>query len=150
MPDLREQVREWLIDARYGVIDQTRLIARADQAIADLAEPPDYLFAISLGEALDNVPRLDLRAETIAQNDLAKLARRLLDGLQTECLSLEHIAAVASRIEFPTGDEAQDTWRHLSWIADEAGLIDQGVKDPSTFRDGVIAALQRATDGNDD
>lgn len=119
-------------------------MARADRVIETLAVPPDYIIAISLGERLDHVPGLDLVAERVTELDLGKLARRLLDGLETGLLTLENIAEIAAKIGFPRHANYADVWLHFNWITDEADLIDHGTGDPTQFRDGVIAALRKA------
>lgn len=78
LQELREEVRGWLVDAKYGVITEGELVARADSLIAELAEPPDYLIAVSLGESLAQVPRLDMVKERIDARDLGLFAGRLL------------------------------------------------------------------------
>ena len=50
--DLREKVRARLVDVKVGLIDSAELVDRADRAIAEIDNSPDYLNALSLGEPL--------------------------------------------------------------------------------------------------
>jgi hypothetical protein len=68
--DLRETVRTWLVDAKFDVIDKAELVELADMAIAQLDSPPDYLFAVSLGEPLFHLDRLDLVKYPLNVEDL--------------------------------------------------------------------------------
>lgn len=139
---MRERVRTWLIDARLGLIERAELEARADRAIRALDDPPDYLTALSLGEPLLHVPRLDLVKEPLAPDDLARLAARLLEGLETGGLDLDRVAAVAARISFPRDDAMIGPWARFAWITDELDLIESGGKDGAGYRDRVIAVLR--------
>lgn len=141
--DLREQVRAWLIDAKVGLIDRAELVARVDRAIRALDDPPDYLTALSLGEPLLHVPRLDLVKEPLAPDDLARLSVRLLEGLEAGGIDLQKVAVVAARISFPRDDAMIDPWVQFAWISDELDLIETGCKDGTGYRDGVIAALRK-------
>lgn len=142
--DLREKVRAWLIDAKVGLIDSAELTDRADRAIGEIDNPPDYLIALSLGEPLRHVARLDLVKDRISVEDLGGLAVRLLDRLASGDISLDQVAAVAARLSFPRHDnEMIDAWAQFCWITDEQDLIDQGVKDGANFKDGVIEALRK-------
>jgi hypothetical protein len=121
------------------------LVARADHAISELDEPPDYLIALSLGEPLLHVDQLDLVKFPLTRKDLGGLAIRLLERLESETIGLEEIATVAARISFPRDDAMIDAWTQFDWITDEMDLIEHGIKDDSEFRDGVIAALRQAS-----
>lgn len=143
--DLREEVRGWLVDARYGLISPAELIARADQMIASLDEPPDFLFALSMGEPLAHISRIDLVKESIVLADLAKLAGRLLKLLESGDIDTERVAIVAQRIAYPYDDEAsEEAWREFDWISNEQHFIGTGVKTSSTYEQDVRSALSRA------
>lgn len=77
--DLREKVRARLVDVKDGLIDSPELVDRADRAIAEIDNPPDYLIALSLGEPLHYVARLDLVQDSMSNEDLGRLALRLLE-----------------------------------------------------------------------
>ena len=140
---LREEVREWLVDKRVGLIDSEELQRRADRKIAGLDAPPDYLIVISLGESLAHIERLDLVREPLTREDLGKLAVRLLAGLKTGCLDLETVAVAATHITFPRHDKMIDAWVEFAWIIDEWQYIEDGMKGPEGYEDGVFAALER-------
>ena len=142
--ELREIVRGWLIDERVGFIGSTELKARADRTISDTDDPPDFLIAVSLGEPLHFVDRLDLLKHRLTSEDLGGLASRLLEALDAGRVDVEEIAAISARIAFPTHDsEMVDPWTWFCWITDEADLIDQGIRDGANFKDGVIEALNK-------
>ena len=144
--ELREQVREWLIDAKVGFIDKAELVARADEAIRQNDTPPDYLIAVSLGEALDHLPRLDLVKEPMDLEDLQRLAARLLRALEANQIDLEGVGAIAARITFPRSDEGMiDAWVQFDWITDELDLVESGIKEGHNLRDRVAQALQDAS-----
>ena len=107
---LREEVREWLVDASYGVISQEDLVARADAAIAKLDAPPHYLTAISLGRPLSQLPRLDLIKDQVAHEDLYKLAGRLLQLFDHGQIAIPEIAAIAFAVCDDEDRKASEIW----------------------------------------
>lgn len=141
--ELRETIRQWLIDTSLGLIDAAELTVLADQAIVEFDAPPDFLIAVSLGEPLTGVPRLDLVAEPLALADLRALATRLITGLESDTLDLEVVAVAAARLSFPRSDALADAWAQFAWISDEKDLIDQGVKEATGYRENVFAALRQ-------
>jgi hypothetical protein len=146
--ELRERVREWLVDANVGLIGPDELIARADDAIKTLESPPDYLFAISLNESLEFQPRLDLVMEPLGTVDLQRLAARLLKRYRNAELSLEKLGAIAARVTFPRhDDDLVDVWLHFAWITDELDLVESGCKDRSDLEANIVGVLERASAG---
>lgn len=141
---LREDVREWLIDKHVGLIDSAELMRRADQKIAELDAPPDFLLTVSLGEPLAHVERLDLVKERLTREDLAKLAGRMLARLKAGDLDLETVAAAATKISFPRDEAMIDPWLEFDDISDRRHQIEWGLAGPEDFRSHVIAALERA------
>ncbi len=141
---LREEVREWLIDWNVGLIDSEELKRRADRKIAELDEPPYFLIAVSLGEPLAHIERLDLVKERPTREDLGKLAARMLEGLKADEFDLGTIAAAATMIRFPRDEAMIDLWLEFDSISDRLDLIEAGITDPAGFRSEVIAALERA------
>lgn len=143
--NLREEVRTWLVDAKVGLIDADEIVARADRAIAGQESPPDYLLALSMGEPLYHVERLDLVKEPVDKTDLGKLAGRLLALLETNDIDLDRLGVVAANVSFPRADSAAvNVWTHFDWITDELHLIEIGIKDPTKLRAGAVEALRAA------
>lgn len=146
LQELREEVRGWLVDAKYGVITEGELVARADSLIAELAEPPDYLIAVSLGESLAQVPRLDMVKERIDARDLGLFAGRLLARLEAGEMDGEAIAAVCAKVAWPRDERAQNAWLSFTNITDRKDLIEQGVCDDLKYEDFLRAELKRAAE----
>lgn len=144
--EMREQVRAWLIDAKFGIIGTAELTALADQTIAALDEPPDYLVSVSLGEPLFHIERLDIVKYPITQEDLGGLAARLLSKIESQTISAMEVATIATNISFPSTDEPEGACMQFDWISDEAHLIGEGISDGANFRDDVIAALRSAVE----
>jgi hypothetical protein len=142
--DLRETVRTWLVDAKFDVIDQAELVELADKAIAQLDSPPDYLFAVSLGEPLIHLERLDLVKYPPTNADLARLAERLLMRLKSSSIDLQEIVRIATNIDFASIADGHFAWSQFSWITDENHLIEEGIKPVDDFEKGVIEALREA------
>lgn len=146
--DLLEEVRSWLVDEKVGLIGPRDVVAMADRAIERMDQPPDYLIALSLGEPLDHVDRLDLVKHPLTNADLRGLAERLLARLKVDGITLEDVALVAARISFPRNDDAIGTWADFAWITDELDLIEQGAKDGANFRQKVEKVLRRIAEIN--
>ena len=143
--DLCEEVREWLVDTKYGLITPEELVTRADAAIRKLADPPDYLLSVSLGEPLYFVPRLDLLKDRVSDMDFAKLASRLLEKLQSWAIDLEKTVSVSGKVSrFHSRACPSGPWDEFHWIEIEALLIEDGVKDGSRFETDVRESLKNA------
>ena len=78
----------------------------------------------------------------MSNEDLGRLALRLLERLKSGIITLNEIAAIAARIAFPTHDnEMVDPWTLFRSITDEQDLNEQRVKAGANFKGDVINAL---------
>jgi hypothetical protein len=138
-----EEVRSWLVDEEVGLIGHEDVVTMADRAIEQLETPPDYLFALSLGQPLTHLVKLDLVKYPIIEADLVNLAARLLAGLKVDRISVEDVALVAARVSFPRSDNMSGVWIDFAWITDEMDLIEHGASDGSNFRNDTEVILRR-------
>lgn len=140
--DLPDAVRDWLVDLKFGVIDQAELVSRVDREIERLDDPPYFLIELSLGQVPASEHRFDLSAGRLTNGDLGRLALRLLANLNARTMNADDIAAVSARVSFH--DNYVDAWLPFCTITDEADLIEQGVKDVSGLDDMVAHCLGKA------
>lgn len=146
MKSLLEEVRGWLIDEKLCLISKEELVRRADDAIARLEEPPNYLINISLGESLMHVPRLDLIKEPISDSDCPRLARTLLQRYRTGTIGLEDIGTYALKIADMLGAR-NHAFDAFNWIDDEVSLLSAGVKERASSERAILDVLENLNAG---
>lgn len=123
---------------------------RADDLMRQRDDPPDYLIALSLGESLAHVPRLDLVREPVDTDDLVLLACRVSKALDAGVLDLDGLGAIAMRLTFPRSDAAiEPAWARLAWIVDELELVDAGIKDARGLQARIARVLKDLCEADD-
>ncbi len=138
--ELVEEVRSWLIEEKVGLMAEAKLIELIDHKIAELDEPPDYLFKISLKERIDHVPRLDLIMDRVESKDCSFVAKKMLDGLNSGKASYEDIGLYSLKMCQLLG--AQDgPYTDFDWINDEVYLMNEGIKEREKSQKDIVNVL---------
>ena len=142
-PKLRELARSRIIANKIGLISKAELEEWADQKILSIANPPDFLISMSMGNdsELNFVERLDLVRDKPNDKDAASIAVEVLQRLgsgKLDVAGLEDIALKCERVL----DQESNYWAKFSWISDELYLAREGVKDASLSHAEVMKVLK--------
>lgn len=142
MKNLREKVRSWLIEERVGLINKAQFVRRADDAIAEMEDPPDYLNSVSIGESLEHVPRLDLVKERVTAGDCPAIAKKILQRYKNGAIGLEDVGLYALNMAKMLG-AGGGPYVDFDWINDEVYLVNEGIKERASAEKMVIEVLEK-------
>ena len=142
MKNLLEKVRGWLIEEKVGLISKAELVRRADNTIAELNKPPEFLLSVSLGESLEHVPRLDLIKERVTDADCPGIAKKILQQYKIGAIGLEDVGIYALNMAKMLGAQ-EGPYVDFDWINDEVYLVSTGIKERPSSEKMIIEVLEK-------
>ena len=129
MDSLISKTREKLIANKIGILSTENLVAWCDGEISRMEQPPFFLIEISMGKKPREPDQLDLVKNNANESDCAGLIEIITSQFGNGELMLVDLHEVCYKLALiSNGDLSQK----LHWVADEADLIDQGIKPSST------------------
>ena len=129
MDRLISTTREKLLANKIGILSTENLVAWCDGEISRMEQPPFFLIEISMGQKPREPDQLDLVKNIANESDCAGLIEILSAQFKNGQMTLIDLHDVLYKLALLSSGELS---HKLHWAADEASLIDQGIKSSST------------------
>ncbi len=137
---MKATARNWIIQAKIGLLTEQELIQLADDYIRDHDEFPDWMIAIAANESLRGEEQLDLVLTPVTEHDGVIIANEMLTLLSSGKRNIDQIAAASEQM-YLLLDWGSPMFNQFIWISDEHALIKLGVKSADGYQEQVMQML---------